>query len=327
MRVVILHNAVPSGASPDVADVLAQVEAVEQACRALGHTCMRLECSADMPLTLGALEAMGPEVVVNLVEEVDGQARLAHVVPAFLEARGLAFSGSGSVALLTSGNKLLAKERMRLFGVPTPDWRCLGGANSKRLGWERAIIKSVWEHASHGLDDASVVEARRPERLQRAMEKAARRMGGEVLAERFLDGREFNLAALETSEGLRMLPPAEMRFAGAWDGKPKIVGYRAKWDEDSAESRQTVRCYDVEPHLAALLQRLLERVWQCFGLAGYARVDVRLDNGDRPQVIDVNANPCLSPDAGFAAAVAQADLRLEEAVACILAAALKRGPA
>ncbi len=41
----------------------------------------------------------------------------------------------------------------------------------------------------------------------------------------------------------------------------------------------------------------------------------------RPLILEVNANPCLAPDAGFAAALVRADIPFTTAVERILAAA------
>ena len=51
-----------------------------------------------------------------------------------------------------------------------------------------------------------------------------------------------------------------------------------------------------------------------FGLKGYARVDMRVDKSGIPYVVEINANPCLSPDSGVVAAVEQAGLDFSEAV-------------
>ena len=39
----------------------------------------------------------------------------------------------------------------------------------------------------------------------------------------------------------------------------------------------------------------------------------------RPWVLEVNANPCIAPDAGFMAAAGQAGLTIDEVVARIIA--------
>ena len=64
--------------------------------------------------------------------------------------------------------------------------------------------------------------------------------------------------------------------------------------------------------------------WHTFGLRGYARVDFRVDAGGRPWVLEINTNPCLSPDAGFAAALERAGIAFDQAIERIVADALAR---
>ena len=76
-----------------------------------------------------------------------------------------------------------------------------------------------------------------------------------------------------------------------------------------------------KPFLLDLLERLAElarNCWDRFNLSGYARVDFRVDGSGNPWVLEVNANPCLSPDAGFAAALNRANIRMTEAMKRIL---------
>jgi len=54
---------------------------------------------------------------------------------------------------------------------------------------------------------------------------------------------------------------------------------------------------------------------------GYTRVDFRVDEEGQPWILEVNANPCLSPDAGFAAALQRAGIAYPTAMARILDAA------
>jgi D-alanine-D-alanine ligase len=118
-----------------------------------------------------------------------------------------------------------------------------------------------------------------------------------------------------------VLPPAEIVFEGYGPDRPRIVDYRAKWDADSFEYTHTPRRFEFPETERLLLKRLTETAlaaWRCFGLAGYARVDFRVDDGGRPWILEVNANPCLSPDAGFAAALERAGIPFAMAVDRIL---------
>ncbi len=60
-------------------------------------------------------------------------------------------------------------------------------------------------------------------------------------------------------------------------------------------------------------------------LRAWARVDFRVDQNGQPWILEVNANPCLSPDAGFRAALQQAGIAFDEAIACILEDTLAQG--
>jgi D-alanine-D-alanine ligase len=151
-------------------------------------------------------------------------------------------------------------------------------------------------------------------------------MAGACIAEVFIDGREFNLSILDVDGRPRPLPQSEILFDGYGKDRARIVDYRAKWEADSYEYRHTPRRFEF-PEKDRLLLRRLEvlalRCWDLFGLSGYARVDFRVDAQGRPWVLEINANPCLSPDAGFAAALAEAGISYEEAISHILVCAAR----
>ncbi len=334
MRVAILHNAVGQDGSADERDVLVQAEAVSKALEGLGHTVTILPCDLDLAAIRERLTETAPDLVFNLVESLGGSGRLIHLVPYLLEAMGLSCTGAGAEAILLSSNKITAKTRLRSAGLLTPDWigphplhpsplQAYGTANVRRQwSW---IIKSVWEHASIGLDEDGLLHDAKPEAVLEALSHRAPALGGACFAEAFIEGREFNLSILAGPGGPVVLPPAEIRFEGYDADKPRIVGYRAKWETGTYEYTHTPRAFDFskaeEPLLAALSETALA-AWKCLGMEGYARVDFRVDTDGAPWILEVNANPCLSPDAGFSAALARAGIPFGEAIDRILTAAL-----
>ncbi|MEX0715017.1 MAG: hypothetical protein WD066_00440 [Planctomycetaceae bacterium] len=310
-------------ASPDDRDVIVQAEAIAAALRRLGHEPFPLVCTLDLAGCAAELRRLRPGCVFNLVESLDGSDRLMTLVPALLEHLRIPYSGCSADAIWNTTHKLLAKSRMRAAGMPTPDWAStLTGLEGEGPRLEPPyLIKTIWEHASFGIDDDALVMAGDAADVGMRLAERSRRIGRDCFAEKYVEGREFNLSLLEDAGRPRMLPVAEIDFSTWPADKPKIVGYDAKWRDDTFEYRHTPREFSVAPADADLrdeLARLSLACWRTFGLRGYARVDFRVDAAGRPMILEINANPCLSPDAGFAAALERAGIPCDEAIARLL---------
>lgn len=314
--VVLLHDAAAAAGAVDARDVLDEARDVAAGLAALGIESLTLPVGLELDTLAARLAELAPRVVFNLVESIGGRGELIHVVPALLEVLGVPFTGCSAYAQLSSSHKLVAKRRLRAAGLATPETPEMGGTAG---AW---IVKSVWEHASHGLDDASIVADCGGVAAEIARRQA--RFGGEWFAERYIPGRELNVAIIASGHGPSALPVAEIRFDGFPADKPHIVGFAAKWEPESFEYRRTVRSFAIEASLAAHLERLALACWEVFELSGYARVDFRVDANGKAWVLEVNANPCLSADAGFAAMLAAAGIPLPQALAWILADAESR---
>lgn len=324
-RVAILYDR-PDGpkTTPDHRDALIQAEAVAGALRELGYDPYDLTVSVDSEALLRSLKSRPPRFAFNLTESVEGHGSLIHLVPGFLDVLGIPYTGSGTDAIYTTSNKLLAKRMLRGAGIPTPDFFSMADLRSTG-GRLRGtfIIKSVWEHASIGIGEDSVVSVMQGAQLLHEMQRRRRTLGGYCFAETYIEGREFNLSLLDARDGPEVLPPAEIRFDDYPSGKRHMVCYRAKWDEGSFEYHHTPRNFrfssDDVPLLEHLKQLALE-CWRLFDLRGYARVDFRVDKEGRPWILEINSNPCLSPDAGFAAAAERAGITFSQTITRILRA-------
>ena len=328
LRITVLHGAVPADAPPDERDVLDEVAAVREALAEVGHRADVAPMDLDLDSTRRRIAAFRPDLLFNLVESVAGRGAFIHLGPVVAESLGLPYTGAPLEGLFQTSNKLLAKHMMRLAGVPTPPWV----EDPKRISvpsdgapW---IVKSAWEHASVGIDDDAV--GTQPTLLDAVLKRRRERYGGSWFAERYVEGREVNVALIAGRGGPELLPPAEIRFEGYPRGKPRIVGYRAKWLGGSFEYDQTKRSFDFgtgDDGLLIDLGTLATRAWNLFALEGYARVDFRVDREGRPWVLEVNANPCLSPDAGFAACARRAGISYAALVDRLVTDALDRAAA
>lgn len=322
-QVAIIHDRVDGRkGNADQKDVLVQTEAVAGALRGLGYEPYDLTLSLDLRAFFDALMMQPPAFVFNLVESVGGQGRLIHLPAGILDALKIPYTGSGADALCTTSNKLIAKRILRGTAVPTPGFfsrkelKTFGGPVQGTF-----IIKSVWEHASIGIEEDSVVTVKDGSALLEEMENRRMDLGGDCLAETFIEGREFNLSLLAAPQGPEVLPPAEICFDTFPPGKRRLVGYRAKWDENSFEYHHTPRRFRFPSRDTALLEdlkKLALECWHLFDLRGYARIDFRVDEENHPWVLEINTNPCLSPDAGFAAAAAEGGLSFSRVIRRVL---------
>ncbi|MCC8108403.1 MAG: D-alanine--D-alanine ligase [Planctomycetes bacterium] len=335
-RVALLHDAAATDGDAADRDVVYQMEAIEQAVAERGGKTMRFPVTLNMWELKRWIRSEKPGLVFNLVESLDRSDRLQTVVPLLLEDWRVLFTGSGSLGMLLSNNKLASKERLAESGLPVPDgfWadrrgtihRVPENGDGDVLGdW---IVKTLESHASAHMNDDSVVRNATAAELAGRIADLSDRHGEPFFAEQFIDGREFNLSLLENdSGGVSVLPEAEIRFDNLPAGKPAIVGYQAKWVEDSPEYAGTTRSFDFPPSddtLRKNLKKTAIRCWRVIGLRGYARVDFRVDRLGKIAILEANANPCLSPDAGFAAAAERGGLSYGDMVERIALAALRR---
>ncbi len=323
MKVAVLHSDVTAGGCKDEDDVLVQAEVVSRALSMLGYEPALMPFSADIGAMANRLRAFDPAFVFNLVETVEGTGRLIYLAPAVLDLIGISYTGAATEAVFLTSNKVVAKQFLAGSGIRTPPWL---SAEDLRRGTPVArgayIIKSVWEHASIGLDDQATVFVNHPDELLDELQSRKGKLGGEGFAEVFIEGREFNLSLLAGRRGPEVLPPAEIRFDAFPPEKPRVVGYAAKWEPESFEYCHTPRRFDFPEEDASLLgelERVARDCWDLFSLRGYARVDFRVDPSGRPWVLEVNTNPCLSPDAGFVAAAEQAGISFEQVIERIVA--------
>ena len=80
----------------------------------------------------------------------------------------------------------------------------------------------------------------------------------------------------------------------------------------------------LDPAIAERIRQMAVQVWQAVGCQDYARVDLRLNTSGEVAILEVNANPDVAPDGGFAAALQAGGVPYEEFVRCAVENAAQR---
>lgn len=307
-KAILLHNPVNVNSLEDELDVLDQAYFVENVLAGLGYATERMEFDINTQSLISKIAREKVSVVFNLVESINDSGRLSFVAPAVLELCKVPFTGSGAGAIFLTTDKVVCKTILAANQISTPAWvKDVSSVDPEKF----YIIKPISEDGSVGIDDAALLKGAMINQIPPG-----------YFAEEYIHGREFNISVIGDSKGCLVLPPAEMCFAEEYyETKPRILGYKAKWDVSSSEYQNTTRSFKFEKNDAALVTQLSEiakKCWNVFGLSGYARVDIRVDADHLPKIIEINANPCIAPDSGFIAACYEAGLSNSEIIKRII---------
>jgi D-alanine-D-alanine ligase len=310
MRIGILFN-VPRGTSKgepkdfiSEEGVLEEVEAVERSLKELGYSSERLPLDQDILDGMIRLRDLNSALVFNLCESFREESLSQMNIPGVLELMGIPYTGSGPLSIGLSQDKALTKDILTSHKIPVPAYQVISGSDFELSGALSfpLIVKPLFEDASLGIDNKAVV--RSFEALERRIQYVVDKYRQPAIVEAFIEGREINVAIFGNTPAT-VLPLSEIDFSRFPSELYKICSYEAKWVKDSFEYQNTIPiCPAVLPkEVEAQVQEIALRTYNVMGCRDYARVDMRLDAALNPYVIEVNTNPDISPEAGFARSI------------------------
>lgn len=276
--------------------------------------------------------AAGPDLVVQLCDSIGGRPDLAHVVPGFLSAHGIAHTGALAPCLTLTKRKHDVKAVLMREGLPTPRFQVIaddeGIANFELRLTAPVIVKLTGEHASVGLDAGAVCwttdEVIARARLLWPTYRQA------LLIEEFVDGRELFVSCI--GRPLRPLPFMEQRFDHIPAGFLRMRTFDTKWFDTpdlggdrpmlTADPRWAQPIPERSPvgGTATLTQIevIARRALQAVGARDWGRIDFRVDGGGVPLIIDVTPNSYWHPNSPCALAAKDAGLSYDEAIAIVV---------
>ena len=314
MNVAILHT--KDALEPPVDPVL---DNIEEALKANDHECRRIMVDDSVQPLVTALSSDKPDLIFNLAESFGGRSALESNVAALLNLLGLRYTGSSPAGLILAGDKTLTKKVLTFHGILTArfatvfrgavDWA--GDINFP------LILKPPQEDASLGITQKSIVND--VQELLQMISSLQTEYQSPVLAEEFIDGREFYVGVLGNSDA-QALPVMELDFSGYPEGRPKIASWEAKWgdegDEKGAEFEGTKSIFptDLSDELSERMQKVAIDAFHALRLRDYARVDLRVNAKEEIYVIEVNPNCYLEKNAEFATAARKSGLEYAQLI-------------
>jgi len=270
--------------------------------QALGHEAWPLGVGDEVLPIRRAVEERKPDLAFNLVSLFRGVGLYESYIVSYLELLRCPYTGCNPRGLLLCADKVLAKKILAWHRIPTPRFTTVAPGRSPR--GPRGVpfplfVKAAAEDSSFGIAQASVVhdETALAERVAFVHEHT----GGAAMVEEYVEGRELYVGVLG-NERVTTFPIWEMRFTKLPEGAAAIATQRAKWDVRYQErvGIEYGPARNLPDGAEARIRRMAARLYHALGLSGYARVDVRLSEDGRINVLEANPNPDLSQDEPFA---------------------------
>jgi D-alanine-D-alanine ligase len=276
-----------------------------KALAALGYAVSSLEFDDRF---VDALRERKPAAVFNALH---GGAGEDGTVQALLDWLRIPYQGSGVRASALAMDKWLSKAVMQVAGVPTPRAQIVDLTQAAPA--DAPVLPCVVKPAAEG-SALGVALVRSAEQWRTALERAAE-YGTRVLAEEYVQGREFTVAILAGDA----LPVVEIA------PHDEFYSYHAKYTPGG--SRHIVPASLPSP-TAIEMQRLALRLHRALGCRDYSRIDVLLEQGSgRLFFLECNTLPGLTPLSLFPDAAAAAGIAYEALVDTLVHAALSRAHA
>jgi D-alanine-D-alanine ligase len=299
--------AVVMGGNSAERDISKQTGAgVLRALTALGYDATPLDYDERF---IDAIRSLAPDVVFNALHGPGGED--GHV-QALLDYLSIPYTGSGIEASSLSMDKHLTKKLLAAEGLPTAAWDLfdLSGGTLPLLPGSLdppLVVKPRFEGSAIG-----VLVVRTHEQWTAAMLSASK-VYSQILAEEFIEGREFTCAVL----GEEALPIVEII-----PNRDSFYTFDAKYEPGG--STHIVPAH-IDEDLAARLQMLALSAHRLLGLRDYSRSDFIVSVDQRPQILEINSLPGMTATSLFPDACASVGITYEALVDRLLQYALARG--
>ncbi len=255
---------------------------------------------------------IGPENLAGLNHPADVVFPVLHgafgedgQLQAILEERGIPFVGSGSAASRIGIDKAATKRAWEAAGLPTPGFELL------ERGQKRTIAAPCAVKAIGSGSSIDVFICQSEEEAEAAVERILGRHR-QVLIEQFIRGPELTVGLVEEQ------PLAPIRIVP----KGEFFDFEAKYKAADTEHR-----FDTGLPAAVVeaCRQLAKQANDVVGARDMARIDIMLDEGNNPYLLEINTLPGFTPKSLLPEAAAHAGIPFAQLVDRLARRAAQRG--
>jgi len=322
MRIAVLYNRFDKSENKEVETELMETgKAVKKALDGFGHKVTLVNVDEKIFEVLGSKRF---DFVFNVSEMYKGSARFEPHIAAVIEMCNIPYTGSGPLTLSLCMDKVKVKEILLQKNIPTPRFSLctVDNISSKGLRFP-IIIKPYATDNSIGITADSVVS--NDKEFKNKVEQVISDYHQPVLAEEYIEGRELAVAVIGNSNPIS-LPISEIKFLNLPEGRPRIMDYELKWDDDYSND---IGAFEVCPaKVSQKIERELNQITvdaiKIMDIRDYGRVDFRLDPDGKPYVLEVNPNPGIYLENTIPKAAKSLGLSYDEMIHEILISAINR---
>ncbi|MFV2059813.1 MAG: D-alanine--D-alanine ligase [Gammaproteobacteria bacterium] len=266
-----------------------------------------IECAAidvKKETAISQIENCEYDIAFNMLHGRGGE---DGVIQALLELKAKPYTGSNVIASALTMDKIKTKQLLDGIGLPTPGFAIMTEDSdfeyiASSLGLP-LVVKPALEGSSVGM---SIVED--ASELYGAYVTASR-FCTNVMAERYIDGAEYTATIL----GHEALPLIRL------DTPRKFYDYVAKYE--ATDTNYYCPC-GLDDVIEMQLNNLALSVFDATGASGWGRVDLFLDQQNKPWIIEINTVPGMTDHSLVPMAAEQAGIDFDKLVLLILDEAL-----
>ncbi|MDD5044943.1 MAG: ATP-grasp domain-containing protein [Candidatus Omnitrophica bacterium] len=268
---------------------------------------------------LDKIDNLGVDIVFNISEGVSGRNRESQV-PIILEMKNIPFVGSDGLTLGMTLDKIMTKKVMIAEKIPTP--RFFEASSLEKFQMDGLkfplIVKPRCEGSSKGLSEKSRVE--NEQQLKEQIDFIVRTYKQPALIEEFITGSEYTVALIGNGDEVEVFPPVQIKIDGRLNLKDKFYTF----SRITSDRLEYICPAKINAGLRDEIMLLAKRTYQAVECRDFGRVDFRIDEKDKPYVLEINPLPSLSTEDVFTPIAKCVGTTYNHMIGKILASALKR---